>query len=173
MRLVRLASLFTITLLLGASVALAQGDPPRPWEFSCRKWEERQWVACGASPFQMERRFLIGHSDGTEVGQITIVNRSGKHQIMEFVEISPACNADDPQQLFWFGDVGKEDKSAGPGEKISLGPYFVGRKRATTSHAPRPWVAPGTYEGTLRLRDKATGEEYRFSMTVYAYKPGR
>lgn len=128
-------------------------------------------MACGPSPLQLERRFKIWDAEFVHVGHVTIVNRSGKVRALEVVEISPAYNPDDPQQPFWFGDVKKRELHLRPGAKLTLKPTFVGRKRATRSYDPRPWVDPGTYEGTMLLRDKTGGDELRFTMTIFAYKP--
>jgi hypothetical protein len=164
--------LVAATLLFSSVAALAQGNSSGALEISCWKREEGQQVACGPSPLQMERRFQIGSADFTHVGYITIINRTNKVRAIEVGEISPAYDPDDAQQPFWFGDVQKRLLHLRPGAKLRLKPAFVGRKRATRSYDPRPWVAPGTYEGTLIVRDKTGGDELRFTMTVFAYKPG-
>lgn len=172
MRLVRFI-LFAATLMFSSAVALAQqGETQGAWEISCWKREEGQRQACGPSPLQMERRFQIGHSPTTDVGYITIVNRTNKYRTMEIVGVSPNYDPNNPQQPFWFTDVRPRKVQIRPGGKLSLKPLFVGRMRSTRSHGPTPWVAPGTYEGTMILRDKTGGAEHRFTMTVFAFKPG-
>ncbi len=156
-------------LTLNAGAVLAQEKSGATWSFSCRKWEERKWSDCGDSPFDLTRKFLIGHSEGTPVGHLTIVNQTNQRRVLEYVEISPAYDADDLQQPYWFTGLGKENLIAEPGRKYKLTLHFIGRRKASKSYAHRPWVSPGVHEGTMKLRDKVTGEIYEFKISVHAH----
>lgn len=165
--------LFAATLMFGSAVAPAQVNAQTGLEITCWKREERQRVACGPSPLQMENRFKIGDSEFMLVGNVTITNRTNKYRTLEVVGVSPAYDPDNPDQPFWFGSVEpKQDVHIKPGGKLSLQPTFNGRTRHRQSYDRGTWVAPGTYEGTMIVRDKTGGEEYRFTMTIFAYKPG-
>jgi hypothetical protein len=169
MSLVKLLVVVAIALTLNSAVALGPQNSQEPWDFSCRKWEDREWQPCGDTPFILSRKFQIGHSDGTPVGYITIVNRTRRPRTLEYLEISPAFNADDLQQPYWFTG-GEGSVQVAPGRKLTLIPQFIGRKKASRQYARRPWVSPGTHEGTMKLRDKATGTVYEFKFIVKAYK---
>jgi hypothetical protein len=167
--LVKLFLVLAVSLTLNSVVAVGQQSAGDPWDFSCRKWEDREWKPCGDKPFEMSRKFLIGHSDSTPVGYITIANRTNRPRTLEYVQISPAFNPDDLQQPYWFTG-GEGSLNAEPGKKYTLIPQFIGRRKASRQYARRPWVSPGTHEGTMKLRDKATGTVYEFKFTVRAYK---
>lgn len=106
------------------------------------------------------------------MGWITITNTGNRYVELELVELTPAYNKNDPEQRYWFIDVRKR-MSAKRGEKIRIKPTFVGQQRATGSYAKREWVDEGTYDGSLKLRNTATGAIYEFKFTVHAFKPGK
>lgn len=169
MSLAKLALIIAVAFTVNSAVALGQQKSQEPWDFSCRNWEDRKWSPCGDTVFELSRKFQIGHSDSTPVGYITIVNHTNRHRTLEYLEISPAFNADDLQQPYWFTG-GEGSLNAEPGKKYTLIPQFMGRRKASRQYARRPWVSPGTHEGTMKLRDKATGTVYEFKFIVKAYK---
>ena len=163
--------LVVTTLLLSSVVTFAQ-DSKDGLTFECKKWEERQHQACGPSPFDLSKRFQIGGLAAADMGWITITNTGNRYVELELVELTPGFDKNDPEQRYWFIDV-SERMSAKRGEKIRIKPTFVGRQKATTSHAKREWVDEGTHEGSMKLRNTANGAIYEFKFTVYAFKPGK
>lgn len=103
--------------------------------------------------------------------EITITNTGNRHVELEVIEISPAYRADDPEQPYWFFGVGK-NKSAKRGEKMRISPHFSGHKKPTSGDKYK-WVAEGTYEGTMKVRNKTNNAIYEFKFTVNAYKPSK
>ena len=161
-----------VTTLLLSSIATFAQDSKDGLTFECKKREERQDQACGASPFDLSRRFQIGYSDTTDMGWITITNTGNRYVELELVEITPAYDKNDPEQRYWFIDV-KQRSSAKRGEKIRLKPTFVGRQKSTGSYSRREWVDEGTHEGSMKLRNTTNGAIYEFKFTVHAFKPGK
>ena len=163
--------LLITTLLLSSLVTFAQ-DSKDGLTFECKKFEERQHQACGPSPFDLNKRFQIGGLAVADMGWITITNTGNRYVELELVELTPGYDKDDAEQRFWFSDVSKR-MSAKRGEKIRIKPTFVGRQKYIRSYQKVLWVDEGTYEGTLKLRNRANGAIYEFKFTVYAFKPGK
>jgi hypothetical protein len=168
MPLLKLLLVFAMTLTFSV-VAFGQ-DQKDGLTFTCSKREEGQMQACGASPFDLTRRFMIGHSPTIHMGVIKIRNHGNRYTYLDLVEISPAYRKDDPLQPFWFTGVVK-GTSAKRGGTMTLQPIFVGRQRSTGSHSPTPWVAEGTYEGVMKMKNRANGAIYEFKFTVHAFNP--
>ncbi|MBP9663584.1 MAG: hypothetical protein KBD94_03120 [Pyrinomonadaceae bacterium] len=119
----------------------------------------------------MSKKFIIGHSEGTPVGDITIVNRTNRRRTLEYLSLTPAYDGADLLQPYWFTGLPKGITYVGPGKKRVISVFFTGRRKASKSYARRPWVNPGGHDGILKLRDKATGTIYEFNINIRAFQP--
>jgi hypothetical protein len=115
----------------------------------------------------MERKMSLNTTSTTLVGSFTVVNRSGQYHELETIEVSPDCKDQTSNSQYCFSGPNHKIIQARPGRKSHFEVRFVGHRYGNGL----PKIDEGTYEGTMKMRDKPSGRIYEFSMTVHAFKP--